>query len=75
MQMWKDRVSSEAHATHDLTLPHAITRSHGYTASLHMHKQAVLAVLVINQDAVPDVFRVLASRKFWMPDLDRKSVV
>src|SRR5438552_15976439 len=69
MQMGKDRVSSEANATHDLTLPHAITRSYGYAPSLHMHKQAVLAILVIEQHEIADIFRIFAWRKFRMSDL------
>src|ERR1039457_6681900 len=67
--MWKERVSSEANATHDLTLSHAITRSHGYAASLHMHEQAILAIQVVEQHEIADIFGIFARRKFWVPDL------
>ena len=48
---------------------HAIAGFHKYAAGLHMNKQAVLAILVINQHEVADVFRIFARRKFWMPNL------
>jgi hypothetical protein len=69
MQVWEDRVSGEANATYELPRLYLIANFHNYAAGLHMNQQAVLAILVINQDPVPDVFRVLASRKFWMSDL------
>jgi hypothetical protein len=34
-----------------------------------MHKQAVLAILVIEQHEIADIFRIFAWRKFRMPDL------
>jgi hypothetical protein len=52
MQMREDRVSGEANATQLLTLPHAIARSHRYASSLHMHEQAVLAILMIEQHEI-----------------------
>ncbi len=64
MQMGKDRISGEADATDGLPQFDVISAFHDHAAELHMHKQAVLAILVINQDEVPDVFRVFASRKF-----------
>jgi hypothetical protein len=69
MQMGKDRISGEADAAQELPQFDVISAFHDHAAGLHMYKQAVLAILVINQDPVPDVFRVLASRKFWMSDL------
>jgi hypothetical protein len=69
MQMWKDRVSGEANATHQLTQRHAITRPHDHAAGLHVHKQGVLAILMVEQYEITDVFRIFASRKSWMPDL------
>lgn len=66
--MWKERVSSESNATHHLTLSHAITRSHGYAASLHMHEQAVLSIQVIEHHEIADIFGIFARWKFRVPD-------
>jgi hypothetical protein len=67
MQMWKDRVSGEANATHQLTLRHAITRFHDHAAGLHVYKPAVLAILMIEQHEIADVFRIFVGREFWIP--------
>ena len=69
MQVWKDRVSGEANATHELPRLHAIASFHNYAAGLHMNQQAVLAILMIDQYEVTDVFRIFPRRKFWMPNL------
>src|ERR1035438_4654864 len=74
MQMGKDRISGEADSTHGLPRFDAISAFDDYATGFHMHKQAVLAILVINQYEVADVFRVLASRKLWMPDLRCPSI-
>jgi hypothetical protein len=40
-----------------------------YPAGLHMHKQAVLVILVIKQHEIADILRLFPWRKFRMPDL------
>src|SRR5713101_8320671 len=69
MRVWKDRVASKTNATQDLTLLHVIHRSYVYAASLHMHKQAVFSILMIQQHEIADVFWIFAWRKFGIPDL------
>src|SRR5580704_17086549 len=69
MQMWEDRVPCETNATQLLTWLNSIAGFHNYAADLHMHEQAVLTILVINQHKIPDIFRIFANRKFWMPNL------
>ena len=49
MQMGKDRISGEADATHELPQFDVISAFHDHAAGLHMHKQAVLAILMIEQ--------------------------
>src|SRR6266700_3346188 len=48
-----------------------ITGSQEDAASFHVHKQAVLAILVINQDEIPNSLCICAFRKLWVSDLGR----
>jgi hypothetical protein len=69
MQVWKDRVSSKSYSTHLFALNHVIARVHDYRPGLHVNKQAVFAILMVDQNEIADVFGILAGREFWMPDL------
>src|ERR1700739_2452110 len=58
MQMRKDRVSCKADGTHLFPLLYAITGTHQHAPRLHVYEQAILAVLVVDQREIADVFRV-----------------
>jgi hypothetical protein len=49
-----------------LTGLHAIASFHNYAAGLHENQQGVLAILVIDQHEITNVFRIFARRKLWM---------
>jgi hypothetical protein len=66
--MWEDRVSGKADGADSLSLLHALTRAHQYAPGLHVYQQAALAILVVDQYEVTDVFRVFACRKLGMSD-------
>ena len=66
--MGKDGVPGEADAPQHLTLPDLIAKFDGDAAGLHVYKQAVLAIPVIEQNKITDVFGILAGRKFRIAD-------
>jgi len=69
VQVRKDRIAGKADAAQELTLLHTIAGLYGDTSGLHVHQQAIFAVLVIEHHEIADIFRVLFGRELGIPDL------
>src|SRR5581483_3770955 len=65
----KDRVSGETDAAQKLALVDAIAWLYSDAAGLHVNQEAVLTILMIEQDEIANVFWILAGWNFWVPDV------